>query len=349
MVHFKEIFSLTHLYESHLLSRSGHRHKGEVIRYEARLMENLIQLSEKLLQGKIKTIHYYHFRIYDPKVREIYATNYETRILLRCLCDYYLIPLLSKRLIYDNAACQKGKGTHFALKRFSGFIAQYYRRRGSHGYVLKCDIAKYFDSINHQTLKQKLRQVIKNDDVMFLLETIIDSYHTPNNRGCGLPLGNQTSQWFALFYLDSIDRMIKERYQLKAYIRYMDDFVMIHEDSVVLKNVWQAIEMELGKLQLSLNSKTQITKLTHGVTFLGYRFVLKSSGKIIKRLRGQSKVRMNRRVKQVCQDFERGQITFEQFQSTMMSYQGHLKHGSTYHLTRKIRQIYFQQLTKTSD
>ncbi|MCH4177929.1 MAG: RNA-directed DNA polymerase [Streptococcaceae bacterium] len=344
MTHFEKLISLEHLYQAHLKAKSGHRHKGEVIRYEVRLMENLIRLREKLLKNQIKTIHYYHFTIYDPKVREIYATNYETRILLHCLCDNYLIPLLSKRLIYDNAACQKGKGTHFALKRFSYFINQYFKRNGYNGYILKCDISKYFDSINHQILKEKLSQVVKEHQVRLLLEMIIDSYHTPDKAGCGLPLGNQTSQWFALFYLDRVDRLIKEQYQIKFYIRYMDDFVMIHQDKQVLSKMWQSIELELEKEQLTLNSKTQITKLTQGVTFLGFRFILKPSGKIIKRMRGQSKIRMNQRVKRVCQDFEQGIISFEQFQSTMMSYKGHLKHGTANRLVQKIQQIYHLHL-----
>lgn len=336
MTNFEKLISLEHLYQAHLKAKCGHRHKGEVIRYEVRLMENLINLRKKVLTQKIKTIHYYHFTIYDPKIREIYATNYETRILLHCLCDNYLIPLLSKRLIYDNAACQKGKGTHFALKRFSFFINQYFKRKGSKGYILKCDISKYFDSINHYVLKEKLRRVVDNTKVMTLLEIIIDSYSTPDKIGCGLPLGNQTSQWFALFYLDRIDRLIKEQQQIKYYIRYMDDFVLIHQDKSVLIKIWRLIENELKQECLVLNSKTQVTKLTQGVTFLGFRFILKPHGKILKRMRGQSKVHMNKRIKQVEQEYNNGKINFEQFQSTMMSYKGHLKYGTAYYLQKRI-------------
>lgn len=347
---FEKMISIENLYRAHLRARNGHRHKGEVIRYELRLMENLEKLSQKLRKHQLKKISYYHFQVHEPKTRDIYATNYETRILLHSVCGEVLGPALSKRLIYDNAACQKGKGTHFALKRMSYFMTDFYRKNGgNHGFVLKCDIHKYFDSINHQVLKEKLRLEVKDSDVMSLLEVIIDSYHAEGRVGQGLPLGNQTSQWFAIFYLDRLDRLIKEQQQIVYYLRYMDDFVMIHQDKAVLKSLWLSIVQELAKEKLFLNQKTQITKLSQGVTFLGFRFSLKSSGKVIRRLRGQSKVRMNRRLKKVEQDYEQRQIGFEKFQSTMMSYKGHLKYGTVYHLRKRVINRYRKRLNELSE
>lgn len=338
-MNFEQLTSLSALYQAHLRARKGQRHKGEVIRYDLHAMENLIKLQKKLETGRLKLIKYYHFKVYDPKVRDIYATNYETRVLLHGICDEILEPLVSKRLIYDNAACQKGKGTHFALKRFTHFMVQHYKRHGQSGYILKCDIHKYFDSINHAVLKKKLTRVIKDRRILALLDMIIDSYHTVGKEGVGLPLGNQTSQWFAIFYLDRLDRFLKEEKRLLHYSRYMDDFVMIHQSKQVLRQVWSEIKQELEKEKLTLNPKTQLTKLSNGVTYLGFRFSLSETGKVIRRLRGQSKIRMNKRVKQVLRDYESGTIKFEQLQSTLMSYQGHLKYGTTYRLRQKNRRL----------
>ena len=218
-------------------------------------------------------------------------------------------------------------------------MVQHYKRHGQSGYILKCDIHKYFDSINYAVLKKKLARVIKDRRILALLDMIIDSYHTVGKEGVGLPLGNQTSQWFAIFYLDRLDRFLKEEKRLLHYSRYMDDFVMIHQSKQVLRQVWSEIKQELEKEKLTLNPKTQLTKLSNGVTYLGFRFSLSETGKVIRRLRGQSKIRMNKRVKQVIRDYESGTIKFEQLQSTLMSYQGHLKYGTTYRLRQKNRRL----------
>lgn len=335
-MNFHQMTDLSVLYRAHMKARLGHRHKGEVIRYDLKLLPNLVKLQEKLRKGKFSTIRYYHFKVFEPKTRDIYATNYETRIVLHALCDEVLVPLLGNRLIYDNAACQKGKGTHFALRRFTQFLVAHFRKFGQSGYALKCDIHKYFDSIDHALLKVKLSRVIKDPEIIRLLSVIIDSYATPNMPGKGLPLGNQTSQWFAIFYLDTLDRYLKEVKQFQHYGRYMDDFILLHPDKAVLRQTWCEIETFLVQEKLTLNPKTQIFKLKTGVTYLGFRFSLGPTGQVRRRMRGQSKVRMARRLKYVLGKYDVGALSFEQVQSTLMSYQGHLKYKATYQLRRRI-------------
>lgn len=145
------------------------------------------------------------------------------------LCDNVLGPYLERHLIYDNSACRKGKGTHFALDRLTCFLRKYYRSNGSNGYILKCDVRKYFNSIDHEVLRQKIRRMDLPDDVKWLLDKIIGSYEY--EEGKGLPMGNQTSQWFALYYLDSLDRLVKEKLRIRYYSRYMDDMILIHRQS----------------------------------------------------------------------------------------------------------------------
>lgn len=330
---YDKICDLNCLYQAHLKARSGKRHKTDVITFEARLTENLEKLHHKLKNQRIKTIKYYHFTIYEPKRREIYATNYESRVLMHAICDEILAPLFEKRLIYDNTACQKGKGTHFAIKRMTYFLAKYYRRYGVQGYALKCDIRKYFDEINHQILINKLKKVIVDEKVMQLLEIIIDSYHTKGKHGFGLPLGNQTSQWFALFYLDRMDRVIKEKLRVKYYLRYMDDFILIAQDKSLLKTWLLTIQSVVATERLELNHKTHIFPLKNGFLFLGFRFCLKPNGRIVRRLRTTSKIRMKQRLKK-----SRSLILLhsdsQSYRQTVMSYRGHLSHGTCYNLIR---------------
>lgn len=109
----------------------------------------------------------------------------------------------------------------------------------------------------------------------------------------GLPLGNQTSQWFALFYLDGVDRLIKEKLKIKGYIRYMDDMILLHRDKKYLQKCLLEIKAFCNKeLELSLNNKTQIGKVSAGIDFLGYRHYLTSTGKIVRKLRVSSRNRL---------------------------------------------------------
>lgn len=189
MTDFEKIWDLDNLYRAHLKSRLGKRDKREVIAFESRLAENLDKMSRELREGTYRMHGYYNFTIYEPKRRDIYAAHYEDRVMLHCLCDQVLSPLLERRLIFDNGACRVDKGTHFALDRFSGFLREHYRRHGPNGYVLKCDIRHYFPSIDHQILKEKLTRLIADPDVLRLAHHVVDSFRRARYARKGHPLG----------------------------------------------------------------------------------------------------------------------------------------------------------------
>lgn len=290
------VYDFDKLYEAYKKCRRGKLHKTEVIRFELNLSEELVKLQEELKEKTYRIGKYDKFMIFDPKKREIQALPFRDRILQHNFCDNILAPILERHFIYDNSACRKGKGTHFAMERLTGFFRDYYKSFGTEGYVLKYDIHRYFDSIDHKVLKTKLSRVFQDPDVYQLLEYIIDSYEkTP---GKGLPMGNQTSQWFALYYLDGLDRVAKDKYRMKYYTRYMDDGVVLCNDKEYLKQCFAAMEQYAEQeLLLKFNKKTQITTIKNGVDYLGFRFYLTSTGKVIRRLRTSSKRRWKRRLK----------------------------------------------------
>lgn len=334
---YEKVYDFQNLYKAHLRSRRGKRGKTEVIRFELKLAENLARMSEELKNHSYQMSGYYHFTIYEPKQREIFAAYYRDRVLLHCICDEILAPAIGPRLIYDNAACQIGKGTHFALNRFSKFLREHYKMYGREGYVLKCDICKYFANIDHEVLKTKLKKVISDQDILNLLFLYIDSYETEEKPGKGLPLGNQSSQWFGIYYLDSLDRMIKEKLRIKHYVRYMDDCLLLHPDKEFLLACAAKIsDMLKNDLHLELNRKTQIYSLHRGVEFLGWRFFLTDTGKVVRKLKKQSKTRMRRRLCRLQKDYAQGIIGLEDAHASFASYMGHLRHGNTYHLQTKI-------------
>ncbi len=332
---YEIIYDFDKLYEAYKKCRRGKLHKAEVIQFELNLSEELVRLQEELEKKVYRIGKYDKFMIFDPKKREIQALPFRDRVVQHNLCDNILAPVLEPRLIYDNSACRKGKGTHFAMERLSGFFRDYYKSYGAEGYVLKCDIHRYFDSIDHKVLKTKLSRVFKNPDVYRLLEYIIDSYG--KSPGKGLPMGNQTSQWFALYYLDGLDRVAKEKYRMKYYTRYMDDCVIICNDKEYLKQCLAEMEQYIEQeLLLKFNKKTQITTIKNGVDYLGFRFYLTGTGKVIRRLRTSSKRRWKRRLKKIKKQYREDEISLEEITRSIASYKGHLRHGHTYKLQKRV-------------
>ncbi len=168
MMDYEKVWDFQNLYKVHTVARRGKRNEKEVIEFELHFAENLIS-------------GYYSFMVYAPKKREVHALYYVDRVVPHCLCDEALTSLLGRRLIYDNAACRLGKGTHFAIKRLSKFMKRFYKNNGQEGFFLKCDVRKFFNCID------------------------VDSFEVTPDKG--IPMGNQTNQWFAIYYLDGLDRL----------------------------------------------------------------------------------------------------------------------------------------------
>ena len=334
MTEYEKIYQFDNLYRSYRLAARCKRTKAEVIDFELNLTQNLWRLHDELKEKTYKISNYHHFMIYDPKKREIQALPFGGRVVQHSLCDNVLKPYFENRLIYDCAACRENKGTHFAMRRLTGFMTDYYKKHGTQGYFLKCDVRKYFDSIDHNTLKYLLRK-FPDKDVKEFLYKIIDSYE--KNPGKGLPMGNQSSQWFALYYLDKIDRIIKEKYKIKYYTRYMDDLILLHNDKEYLKSCLAEIRRFASDvLKLEFNEKTQIFPVSQGVDYLGWHFYLTESGKVIRRLRTSNKRRFKRRMKAFRKQYENGEIELDAIQRSLASYSGHLKHGHTWKLKNRV-------------
>ena len=299
------------------------------------LAANLWGLKERLESKTYVVGGYKQFVIHDPKDREIQALSYGDRVVQHSLCDNVLTPFFENRLIYDNCACRKRKGTHFGIDRLAEFMREYYRKNGADGWILKIDIRKYFPSVDHEILLQRLRRIIPDPDIKSLVEMIIRSWNAATGKG--LAMGNQTSQLFALYYLDPADRLIKEKLKIKHYTRYMDDMILLHPDKEYLQECLRQIrELCERELKLELNEKTQIFPIHHGVDYLGWHFYLTDTGKVIKQLRTQNKKRLKRRMKGLQKGYAEGRLDFEDIKRSMAAASGHLMHGHTYRLRERI-------------
>ncbi len=325
----EEIFTFENLYTAYKNCRKSKQHKGEVIRFETDLAINLYRLMNALWTKQYQLGSYKKFYIYEPKERLIEALPFKDRVVIRCFCDVCLKPNIEKKLIYDNCACRKGKGTTFAINRLHQFLRKEYRKENNnHIYFLKCDIHKYFPSIHHDILIHLLEKIDFSEDEMWLIRKLVQEQ--PDHADRGLPLGNQSSQWFALFYLNVVDRYIKEVLQVKHYVRYMDDMILIHRDKKFLSHCKNEINRLCNTvLDLQLNQKTQIGMVKNGIDFLGYRHIVSSSGRIIMKLRYSSKQRMKKHLKTLGKLYRKGVV------------------DDTYVLVRK--NAFYNHIKKTSD
>lgn len=211
-VNFDTVYEFETLYNAYRASRRGKRWKNTVAKVEMNALEAIAVLQEELSTGTYRPGGYREFYVFEPKKRLIQTNSFKDKIVQHAFCDTILYDVLTRPFILDNYGSQIGKGTHFGLNRLRDFMREYYRRHGSaDGWVLKADVHHYFASIRHDILKQDVRELLDDERSLALTDLIIDS--TPGN--VGIPIGNQSSQVFALLYLNKLDHLMKEGFRFR--------------------------------------------------------------------------------------------------------------------------------------
>ncbi|GJL84107.1 MAG: hypothetical protein DHS20C01_37410 [marine bacterium B5-7] len=241
-------------------ARKGKSHAKEVMAYRVNLQANLVQLRNQILTGLVDVGHYRFFKIFDPKERQICASAFSEQVLHHALMntchDYF-----ERVQIYDSYACRTGKGTYAAIGRAKKFTRKC-------DWFLKLDVRKYFNSVSHDVLQGQLARMFKDYRILEIFEKIIASYRVQS--GCGLPIGNLTSQYFANHYLSGLDHYVKEVLRIKAYVRYMDDMILWHNDKAMLIQARDAIRYYVRtKLRCELKPAL-LNRSVRGLPFLGY-------------------------------------------------------------------------------
>ncbi len=299
----------------------GKRKRKDVSRFSIKIADNIIGLHNDLSSKTYKHGFYHAFKINDPKPRDIHKASVRDRVLhhaiFRILYSYF-----EKKFIFDSYSCQVNKGTHKAINRFRKLSRAVSVNNTKTCWVLKCDIRKFFANIDHQVLKDILWKYIEDENILWLLGVVIDSFHTGSQKEVGLSLGNVTSQLLINVYMNEFDQFAKRELKVKYYIRYCDDFVVLHRDKSYIENlIPQVSDFLRGELKLSLHSdKVFIEKLSSGIDFLGW--VHFPHHRV---LRTATKRRMFKRIR--CNNSK----------ETIASYLGLLKHGNTYKLIQRIR------------
>lgn len=298
----------------------GKRKRKDVELFERNLMDNIIGLHRELDAKTYAHGAYHAFNISDPKPRNIHKASVRDRLVHHALYRM-LYPFFDGTFIADSYSCRRGKGAHRAMKRFRLFAGKVSKNHMRTCWVLKCDIRKFFASIDQEVLCALLAAYIPDKDILWLLGCIIRSFDA-DKAGVGLPLGNLTSQLLVNIYMNEFDQFMKHRIKAKWYIRYADDFVILSDDRRWLEGILPQMVVFLGeRLKLSLHpDKVFIKTLASGVDFLGW--IHFPDHRV---LRTATKRRMMKRLE------ERGRE-----QTTVGSYLGLLRHGNASKLSQVI-------------
>ena len=276
---FTRLTAFTNLLLAFQRAQRGKRFRSNVSTFSLNVEKELLTLQQELQSRTYQPGSYRTFYIRDKKIRMISAAPFRDRVVHHALCNI-IEPIFERGFLDDSYACRKGKGTHAAVDRAWAHVRRF-------PYVLKCDISRYFPSIDHDILLAKLQRRIWDDGVLWLLASVIDGSNPqpsvleyfpgddlfePYRRKRGLPIGNQTSQFFANVYLDDLDHYVREHLKVPGYVRYVDDFMLFHRDKFELQFALTRVREFCEGLRLRLHPrKCTLSRTQDGVTFLGYR------------------------------------------------------------------------------
>lgn len=346
---FGIVTSFENLYNAHISCRRGKLWKDSAISYDLRVMECTMYLQYLLISGKYRISEYHCFRINERgKERDIKSTKYKDRIVQKSLNDNIFKPYIIPKLIHENGANQQFKGTDFHLHLFKQHLQEYLRKHDMipDGYILIGDYKKFFDSFRHDVLDDIYGRYFNDESIMSLISHI----HASIPGGVGAPLGNQLSQMDALMIANDIDHAVKEIYKIRGYARYSDDFYLIHHDKEYLKKCLDGINRMAEERGLHLNlSKTRIVPMTVGVNFLGFRFYVTKTGKVVMKIKSKAKSRERHRIKKHRKKVDEGAMTFEDALHAYQSWRAHASRGDTYYMLRDMDLYFYEKFEEYLD
>lgn len=364
-VKYEELVDIDKIIAMYKIIRANTKNRGKLHKFELFYASNIISILNVLKYKKYEHSHYNVFLVHEPKYRIIMSEIMSDKVVNHVVSHFVLDPGITPHLIPQNVATRKGMGTKEGIRYVKKYINKL-KLNYDKVYVLKCDIKKYFYSIDHELILEKVKRFITDPDVYKLIENIVQS--TDNSyvneaigkvinkeikrieglnildkeikiaelknlplykKGKGLPIGNMTSQLLAIYFLNDLDHYIKERLYCKYYVRYMDDFVIFDHDKERLKEIRKKIEEKLIEFKLELNRKTNIYDLKHGFGFLGYQFILKEKRLIIK-INSATKRRIKKKMRKLKK------INAPNYEQVKASYMGYLTVAHSKNLLKKL-------------
>jgi len=337
---FKKLISIENLQDAYWKSKKHKSNSPAVIKFEKHWQLHLAKLHKELKIRLYKPKPLKSFILRDPKTRTICVSEFKDRIVHHVLVNI-LQPIFEPRFIYDSYASRKNKGTLPALKRLYIFLRkvtkngkQIHNFRNSNdiqGFALKADIKHYFETVDHKILLNIISKRIKDNGVLWLTKLILNNHNT-KIHGKGMPLGNWTSQFLANIYLNELDQYIKHELKAKYYLRYVDDFVILHHNKNILIKYEKQIKTFLHTLKLELHpDKCKIIPLKRGILFLGFKCFY-----YYQLVRQRNIRKIHNKLKELIKLYKSEKIEKEDIQETLQGWNAYAKQGNTYKLRKKL-------------
>jgi len=323
---YNEICDIQNLIHAWLKARKGKTKKFYVIEFEKNLRENLLNLHEELKSQTYFPKPLETFILRDPKTRKISKADFRDRIVHHALIKV-LEPIFDKTFIYDSCANRIGKGTLFAVKRFEKFQRKVTNNLTSEAFCLKADVKHYFQEVDREILLQIIEKKIADDKVVGLINLILDNF----NENKGMPLGNLTSQFFANVYLNELDYFVKHQLKAEYYIRYVDDFIILHQSKEQLEKWKNQINIFLKEqLKIELHSeKSKIVSLSFGIDFVGFRIFYH-----YKLLRKRNIIKISLKIIQ----YKEGEISKEKILEIFQGWNAYARWANSFNLKKQLMQ-----------
>ena len=337
---WQQLCSWDNLLLAYRKARRGKRQQAEIQAFGFNLEYELSQIRRELLEHNFHPGGFQQFYIQDRKTRLISAAPFRDRVVHHALMNI-VEPLVDPYFIADSYASRKGKGVHVAVRRYQAWAKH-------HAYALKIDIRRYFDSIDHLRLKQKLAQLLPYPPMLQLFERIIDSSPEPINpyvvwadgddlidlatRQVGLPLGNLTSQFLGNVYLNDLDHFVKRQLKIPAYLRYVDDMVLLANSKTTLWQWCEQIEQFLAGERIAIHPRKKLlVPVQHGLDVLGYRVYPKRI-----RLSRHSGYQFRRKLKALAKAYRQYRMDLDQIKPHVAGWLGHASQADSRGLCKAV-------------
>ena len=333
----KAVIGFDALYDSMCKCRKGVLWKDSVAAFYLRGIEKCTALAKQLQSGDYKAAPVKRFQITSPKPRDIASVAFRDRVYQRSLNDNVVYPIMSQGFVYDNYACQKGKGTDAARDRMKQFLRRHYRKYGLDGYVAQFDIHGYYPNMSHEIAEATFKRRLPHEAFAQVQKILREQYAGEK----GYNPGSQLVQIAGIAVLDGLDHFIKEQLHIKLYIRYMDDFILIHPDREYLYKCENEIIRYLHQLKFEINpDKTKVFPIRKGIPFLGFHFFLTESGKVLMRIKSKNVKAERRKLSRLVRKSLHGDLPRGKVDESYAAWRNHASKGDNWKMVQRMDRYY---------
>lgn len=339
---YNQVTGFDALYDSMIKCKKGVMWKASVASYRLNAIDRTITLMESLNNGRYKPKSPMRFKITHPKPRDIASVAFCDRVYQRSLNDNVVYPAMTASFIYDNYACQKGKGTDFARNRLKEFLRRYYRKHGHTGYVYQFDIKGYYPNMSHEVCEEVFRRKL-NADTFRKVQAILRQQYDGDK---GYNAGSQLIQIAGISVLDGLDHLCKEQLHAKLYGRYMDDFYIISDSREYLEDCANKIRAYLAGLRFQLHdTKSRCYPLKDGISFLGFTFRLTDTGKVLMLIKSENVKAERKKLFRLVKQSKRGKLPKSKVDESYAAWRNHASKGNSFKCIQRM-DAYYKSLWK---